>query len=496
MIKKILLIRPYQYVNKSYWPFTPFPPLGIEYLAMAIKDTYNVFIFDALFEYQEQKFDVPKRSNVYHVGATDEQIVDYVKKIEPDVVGISASFMTIEPCVKSISKAIKKYNEKIQIVVGGPYVNSVPEIVHNPNIDYLVMGEGEETFKEMLDSNLSNISNIKGVIYKENGKIINTGTRKLGDIEKFAFPTFDVIPLDYFECWKTFLSLWINNKIGFNIPNFPGKKGIFNFFFNMLYKYEKRPNATILTSRGCPYNCSFCAVKNVWGIGFRMRSANNVLEEIDYWVHTHGIKHINIVDDNFTVNKDRVMKIAREISRKKYNLTFSSDSGFHINHLDHDILNALKGMGFKKIGLGIESGCKRILNEVIRKKTNFEQIQKIISLCKKTGFLTEGFFILGLPGETVKERIQTIDFIKKSELDVVRLYTAQPIPGTDIYNQAKAQGNLSENYDPVNSLVTDSVNYFITNKEEQKEFYSFINETRRELRKMGKFKDRIPISSF
>ena len=404
-------------------------------------------------------------------------------------------FITLKPCVESIARDIRAHDSGIRIVVGGAYPSSMPELVADPNIDVAVLGEGESTFRMLLERDFQRLGEIAGIAFTENGNIVNTGLPAPLPIDNIAYPTeevADVVDADHY-C-RQFVEA-IKKRFGFRLPSFPGRRQLLLFILSRLYcGHFAYPSVNIVTSRGCPHNCTFCAVKNVWGRKYRLRSAHNVLEEIDYWVRTHSVRQFVIHDDNFAVNKDRVIEISRGIVARRYRLRFIANSGLHVNTVDGEVALHLKRMGFEGISLGIESGSQRVLDEIIHKKIDLGGTGDVIAKAKEVGLRVQGFFIVGFPGETKEERRETIDFIKTSGLDDARLYVCQPFPGSRLYAEAQQSGSLAPEYDPVNTLVTDSTNFFITSQAEQREFHDFITSARQELKAAGLFHGHVDLS--
>lgn len=492
---KILLIRPPQYVNRSYCPYYAEPPLGIGYLAQAAtRGGHTVKIIDAIAEYPFQYTTIDGRPGVLRVGASDIQIAESAFTFKPDLIGISALFVTLAPSVGLLTAALKKRLPNIPIVLGGPLPSSMPNLIDDPNVDYLAIGEGEELLLELAGGNP--VATILGLIYKDQNGLPQRNPRRppVKNIDVHDWPRRDAWSSDYNQYFLEFLAQQWRKMFRFPLPRIPGRDSLLAAGFNAMYRFAAFPTISIVTSRGCPYSCSFCAIGNVWERRYRMRSAQSVLDEIDYWAVQEKIKHIQIVDDNFTLNRERTVEICQEIIRKKYRLSFAANSGLHVHHLDDEIIGLLRKVGFTKIGLGIESASERVQSEIIGKKVDLNRARDVIRSCRKHGIYVQGFFVFGFPGETEQDRSDSLSFIKTSGLNDARVYTCQPIPGSPIYEDAVRRNILADNYDPVNTLVTGSVNYFIRDAEEQRKFQQFMREARIELKRTGLFQGRIELS--
>lgn len=217
---------------------------------------------------------------------------------------------------------------------------------------------------------------------------------------------------------------------------------------------KKLPAADMITSRGCPNHCTFCAVHNIWGHTWRMRSAENVLEEIDLLVRRFGIRHINIQDDNFNVSKKRVVEICKGVVENKYDISFLPCSGSYVPALDEEVLHWLKKAGFHTLRMSIESGNQDILHTVIKKNINLSKVKGIVDTCRKLKIATEGAFIFGIPDETKKTMEETLHFAKSTGFDRIIRFIFQPFPNTELYETCLKNNYLTKEYDPGKAYVT------------------------------------------
>jgi radical SAM superfamily enzyme YgiQ (UPF0313 family) len=224
-----------------------------------------------------------------------------------------------------------------------------------------------------------------------------------------------------------------------------------------------RIGAKILTSRGCPFNCYFCAVRNVWGgHSYRMRSAENVLKEMTMLYDEYSVRHFGIVDDNFTVSKKRTIAICRGIVERGLDVTLSADSGLYIPSVDRGVLTWMKKAGFNELFFAVESGNQAVIKNIIGKGIELSRVKELVKICKDLNIISGGYFIVGLPGETKETMEETVKFTLESEFDMVRLYTCQPFRGSRLYEDAKKNGWLTKDFDPSKALMRESECYFKT----------------------------------
>jgi anaerobic magnesium-protoporphyrin IX monomethyl ester cyclase len=195
----------------------------------------------------------------------------------------------------------------------------------------------------------------------------------------------------------------------------------------------------IFTSRGCPFNCTFCSSSLIFGKGFRARSPKNVVDEVEELVEQYRSNHIEFVDDLFILDKKRVKEICREIRERGLDITWVCSA--RVDTIDGELLKNIRDAGCTMIYLGVESGVQRVLN-LMRKGTKVEQSVRAIKLAKEAKLQVVASFVLGIPGETWEEALETIRFAKKLDPDFAQFSLATPFPGTELYRVAKEKGLL------------------------------------------------------
>ncbi|MDD4979826.1 MAG: cobalamin-dependent protein [Candidatus Omnitrophica bacterium] len=407
---KILLIQP---------PFTIFkteakkchPPLGLAYLAAVLKDAYQVAVLDALAEGYEKEASVDMECLRY--GLSFEDIGKRVKDFSPDAVGISCLFSSQSENVHAICKIVKEIDKRIVTILGGAHCSAVPaDVLRDENVDFIVIGEGEITLKVLLEhlQNKRSIRDIEGIGFRYNDSVkINPRINYLENLDSLPFPYWEIFPLEeYFR---------INNPHGS-----PAKK---------------TPFLPMITSRGCPFECIFCSIHNLWGRNYRKRSAGQVVSEISYLFHKFGVKELLFEDDNLTLDKNRAESIFKEMIRQGFNLLWSVPNGVALQTLDDGMLELMKQSGCYRISIGIESGDEHVLKNIIKKPLMLSQVKPIINKAEKLKIETAVFFVVGLPGETREHLNNTFKLAKKLQADNVNFFFATPLPGTRLLELCK-----------------------------------------------------------
>ncbi|KKL67512.1 hypothetical protein LCGC14_2134230, partial [marine sediment metagenome] len=349
-IMKILLIQPSQKKVYGVVVEPSYPPLGLLYIGACLEKAGHLLDF----------IDIDIDS--FNEG----KLITYINEMKPGLIGFGSTTVTINEVLK-LSSLIKNTTD-IPIIVGGIHATVAgKELIKDRNIDFVIKGEGEETIVELVKvlENGHRFSEVKGIYYKNKGKVVFTGDRALiENLDNITFPARHLLkhPFDY-------------------IP--PDALRI--------------PVATIMTSRGCPAGCTYCCTKLIFARKMRFRSMRNVVDEIEDAIENYGFKEIHIMDDCFTVSKKRVFQFRDEIKKRGIETTFLFPNGVRADQVDEDILKVLKDLGLLSLGFGIESGNQRILDN-IKKGIKLDRIREAFRLSKKYGFETWGFFMIGLPG--------------------------------------------------------------------------------------------------
>ncbi len=370
-------------------------PLGIYYIAAYLRNNgYDVSVTDA-----------------EALGQTKEEILDEIRHIRPDFVGISSTTVAFHRALQ-VADLLKANFPQMAILLGGPHVTSnAQHALSFDAFDYGIIGEGELTALELLNalSNKRRIDTIRGLAYRDSmGKVVVTPRREfVADLDSLPFPAYDLI-----------------RDIRLYTP--PPSN------------YRTLPVVNMITSRGCPNLCTFCD-RNVFGQTYRERSAGNILKEIRQLYEMYQIREIAFVDDTFLINKERIYKLFGLLLQEGLQLHWTCMA--RINNVTFEFLKFLRQHGCWNIAFGIESGDEEIL-KVIRKNIAPERVSQVIDWCHSLHIKTKGFFIVGHPLETVETIDKTIRFACSLKLDEVVVTINTPIPGSVQYAEAEKYGKL------------------------------------------------------
>jgi anaerobic magnesium-protoporphyrin IX monomethyl ester cyclase len=331
------------------------------------------------------------------------EISKKITKFNPDILGITM-FTANYKVSKMIASNAKKFNDKMIVVVGGVHPTIDAEnTLRNDEFDFLVRGEGEYTFLDLISG--KEFSKIKGLSYKQKDKIIHNEKRPF-------IKNLDLLP-------------------------FPER----NFFITSTKHMDF---GSVITGRGCPYNCIFCASSKIWERKVRFRSAENVLEELKHLKKNFNSNLIYFVDDTFTLDKSRAKKICQGIIDKKLNLKWKCDT--RVDALDYELVSLMKKSGCIRIKIGVETGSER-MQKRIKKNLTKAKIRKGIKIIKKVDLPLTIYLMAGFPGETDKDIKETIKFAEEIDADYYSLSIVSPYLGTEIYDEfIKSGGNPSKEH--------------------------------------------------
>ncbi len=425
-IEKILLVNPpaRRFVFFQGANF----PLGLGYIAaMLEKEGYDVEIYDA--EWNPELYRTTPRpeyplsymaKNWYKyfdaLQNSDHEVWREVENVfkerNPQVIGITARVLDL-PSAQALAGIAKKINKEIIVVFGGPAATTCTEmILQDQNIDFVVRHEGEITMPELLKALQSpnpDFHSIDGLSFRESGRIVNNKKRSLiKDIDSLLYPARHLL-------------LYADK-----LP-----KGAYHHI-----------NAEIITSRGCPYPCTFCANHSVWGSRkARMRKAEDVVEEILYQKNTYGVQLFTFWDDLFIVDRNRVIEICNLLIKKEINVNWICL--VRADTVDEELLNIMKEAGCIEVQVGIESGNDRVLKKM-RKGITVETIKKAAIIINRVGLRWRAFFLIGVPSETKEEMEDTMRIIHETQPHAAELSVFAPYPGSELYEEVKEKGLINE----------------------------------------------------
>lgn len=394
-MKPIVLVAPFPKGASGINEVTVSQPLGIAYVAAILeKEGFPCKIIDA---------NILKMDN--------DAVLKKIGEIGAGIVGISVNVVTAGAGF-DLSQKIKQLYCDTLVILGGPQANvNVNENLVFSGADAVVTGEGELTILEIArryqDDKDDLFPGVKGVIYNNGGNIVvNPPRERIQDLDSLPHPAYHLLP-----DLKLYLS-----------------------------RARRKPAASVITSRGCPFQCIFCN-KNIFGNRLTFLSAEKVIDLIDMLVTRYGVRQIDIYDDNFTADKKRVNQIFDEIIKRKYDLAINLQTGVRADSMDRDLVFKMKKSGVFKIGFGVESGSTRIL-KIAKKELDLSRVLEATRLAKEAGIITYGFFILGLPGENPQTMQQTIDFAKRMDPLVANFCLAMPFAGTQLYEMVRKNGKM------------------------------------------------------
>ena len=405
-IKKVMLTQPnYSRFGKRSWKTHPYS-LGL--LNACIKDNYDTELFDPNFQ-----------------NLNDKEISDSLRKAKPDAVSISSISTEYVLEIEHLTKLVRNALPNVIIVEGGilPTV-SINVAMRDKNVDYWVIGEGENTLLNLLNElnkTQPNLSHLKGLAHFKNGApYINITAGYIEDLDSIPFPDYGNLNfMDY-----------ANQQLKYG-------QGICASRF---------PYATTITSRGCPYRCIFCSGPSISGKKVRLRSVNNILKEIDD-LYKQGIVEIIFLDDHFFFSRKRAIGIMKGIIERGYDNLIWKCANLTLWRLDEEILALMKESGCYQMTVSIESGNQYVLKNIIKKPIDLEKMPDILNMAKSKGFEIIANFIIGFPHETWDQIRETFAFAEKLNVDLVNFHIATPLPKTELMDICIKEGYVPENFD-------------------------------------------------
>lgn len=387
-------------------------PVGLCYLAASLeKAGYRPEIFDSLNQNPIEAFAEKIKNNDY------------------DAIG----FGVVTPSFAStnlLASMVKKNSKKTRVFVGGAHPTIIgPKLLKDmPDVDIAIFQEGEATIVELVQFLEKDrpLDQVKGIAFRSaGGEIISTGFRELiKDLDDIPFPARHLVNMKKY------------------VPT-PGQ------FF-------KLPVLSMVASRGCAFRCAYCVNDQVWP-RYRVRSAKNVADEMEFLKKEYGAKEIKFLDGAFSTNRQRTIEICEEILRRDLGLLWRCET--RVDLVDPELLRLMRKSGCRSISFGFESGDDEILKKM-NKKTTTEQARKAVAWCKEAGIQAKGFFMLNYPGDTIESTERTIRFSRELNLDFVGFNMTTPYPGTKLYEEVEKNYKVNEKYWRATDLPVGNRIYF------------------------------------
>ena len=405
-MKVQLYVPPGGYFAERWSKGSSMPPLGILSIAAVL---------------EKEKFDI----EVVPADILNLSWPDIRRKIEsdkPDIVGVTSTTENRFQSFRLIKIAKKAYPRALTIL-GGPHASMAAEdcLVHIPELDLIVKGEGEITMLELCRALEKNgepelLESIPGLVLRKEGRIIATPPRPpVRDLDSLPFPAFHLIPFE---------------KYNFTVE-VPG--------------HGRLKAVNIMTGRGCPFDCNFCATPINWGRAVRTRSPENVIREIENHIREYDARVIFFYDDTFNVSQKRVEELCDLMTRRKLNIFWRAE--VRLDLLSKPLLARMKEAGLFHVSFGIEAGSERVRNEIIHKKIELEDFHNVVRWCHELGIIPNVFFIFSHPTETWEEARETVRIIERYKNSIEGTIAVLHVyPGTPLEKTAVETGALPKDF--------------------------------------------------
>lgn len=382
-------------INRTY---VIMPSLGLGYLAAVLSAKgHAVSILDC------------KKERMTYEGFSE-----YIRKEHFDIIGFQVYSYDISTIRKHLA-IVRQSSPKTITIAGGPHPTGDPAGILNDlkDIDYAFQGEAEiglPMLVDYLETGTGELSAIPGLIRRSGATIVSNPKPSVQDLDTLPMPAWDkMLPETY--------------------PEAP--HGAFTRQF---------PTAPVIITRGCPCQCTFCAGPSISGRTIRWRSLDTVIAELRH-LKQRGIREFHIEDENFTISKAYVLDFCRRITEEKLGMSWSLPSGIRLDTLDHEILLAMSQAGCYSLAVGVEFGTDRILQKT-RKGLTVDLIHSRMKHFFGTDIKVTGFFLLGIPGETIEEMKQTVKLALELPLDRAQFNIFAPLPGSAEWETLKQRGVL------------------------------------------------------
>jgi len=393
------------------------PPMALMGLGAVLKSGgHSVQVIDAV----AGGYDERERVNdwLVRLGLGFEKVAG---RIDPSVelIGISCNFFFNHPTCLDLARFLKARFPQARFLLGGVAPTALFEsILADANADFVALREADDTLPLLLE-HLDSPEHVPGIAWRDSsGEIrVNRQAPLPLDLDRYPIPDRDLVDLHLYHR--------IGRPFGF--------------------VKQHRFGTTLLTSRGCPARCTFCTAHLVHGRRFRCRSAAGVLSEIEFLVENKGIRELRIIDETFTLDKERAHAILDGVIKRGYGdrLSFTCPNGLSIQSLDEALIDKMAAANFHSVALAVESGDQQVASRIVRKPIDLDKAERIIRhFMDHTDILVCGYYIIGFPGETKAQILKTLEFANRMNTHNATVSILMPYPYTDVYAAARDAGQL------------------------------------------------------
>tara|TARA_Y100000590_G_scaffold63822_1_gene68512 strand:- start:2567 stop:4078 length:1512 start_codon:yes stop_codon:yes gene_type:complete len=416
---RVMLINPQQKIYNNSYKSGLYFPIGLMYVASMIRDKCDLKLFDCMIE----DFKIERFEDYEIIGCPLKYLKNAILDFDPQIVGITIPFTSQSENAINVCEIAKSISKEIIVIFGGPDPSvRYEKLLNDTDVDYCVVGEGEDTMVDIIESYKSNrqINEVQGVAYRGEKGIQKNDRPFIADLDRLPIPAYDLIDFNKYQ------------------------------ESDLLYAGRMfEPNKiTIVSSRGCPFKCTFCSISLSMGRPFRYHSVLYTINHMKYLMKNYGIKTFHFEDDNVSLNKKRFSELLDAIIFENLNIRWSVPNGLRADTLNTEIIDKIQKSGCTEVRVGLESGNQEVLDKIIKKSTNLEYEIEMLKYCHKISLPTSAFWIIGFPEETIENMKETIDVALNlyQEYGVKPLMSiATPLYGTELYRESKKNGFLNNN---------------------------------------------------
>jgi radical SAM superfamily enzyme YgiQ (UPF0313 family) len=402
------------------------PPLGLASIAAYLeREGFNCTILDC-----------------YAHPDADHRLRELLREQRPALLGVSCTTASFHDAVR-LAQLTKAELPEIRVAFGGPHVSALKQKVleFSPLIDYAVIGEGEQTMLELARLGRAEPAAVQGLAWRSgDGSLVDNGYRSEALVlDELPFPAYE------------------------KLTGYP------NAYKLPIFNYPKAPNSSCISSRGCPYSCSYCD-RSVFRRTFRYNSADYLYRHLEYLKERFGIRHINFYDDQFTFHRGRVEQFCRLMIDKPLGMTFNC--AVRAEHVDKELLLQMKAAGCWMVSLGIESGDEQLLAQH-RQNVDLDLLAEALQTIKSCGIRTKGLLMMGLPGESEASIRRSMEYVYSLPIDDFNLAKFTPFPGSPIYENINELGSFDEDWPKMDCMHFQFIPHGMQKEQLEKLFIQF-----------------------